>query len=87
MANLRDVARRARFDPFTVSRVPRGDPAQAVRLTTRPLILDAARELGYRPNQLAQALRAPCSGTVALLVDAIESLSFTEVSHEGELKR
>jgi LacI family transcriptional regulator len=81
MAKLRDVADLAGVDPSTASRVLRGDPAQHVRPETRQRILDAARELGYRPNALARSLRTRRTGMIGLLVPSLDNLGFAGVTH------
>lgn len=81
MANLRDVARRAGVDPSTASRVLRGDPSQQVRPETRERILDAARELAYRPNALARGLRTRRTDTIGLIIPTLDNLGFSEVTH------
>ncbi len=81
MANLKDVARRAGVDPSTASRVLRDDPGQQVRPETRQRILDAARELRYRPNALAQGLRTRRTDTLGLVVPSLDDLGFADVTH------
>jgi DNA-binding LacI/PurR family transcriptional regulator len=51
---MHDVARLAGVSHQTVSRVVNNHPS--VRLTTRNRVLDAMRELDYRPNNLARSL-------------------------------
>jgi LacI family transcriptional regulator len=81
MGNLRDVARLAEVDPSTASRVLRGDPAQQVRPETRQRILDAARELDYRPNALARSLRTRRTGTLGLVIPSLDNVGFADVTH------
>jgi LacI family transcriptional regulator len=81
LANLKDVARRAEVDPSTASRVLRGDPSQQVRPETRQRILDAARELKYRPNALAQGLRTRRTDTLGLIIPSLDNLGFADVTH------
>ena len=81
MANLKDVARRAGVDPSTASRVLRDDPGQQVRPETRQRILDAARELRYRPNALARGLRTHRTDTLGLIVPSLDDLGFADVTH------
>ncbi|MGW2306367.1 LacI family DNA-binding transcriptional regulator [Streptomyces sp. NPDC001809] len=52
---MADVAQRAGVSSQTVSRVSNGD--SAVVEATRRKVLDAMRELGYRPNSAARALK------------------------------
>jgi LacI family transcriptional regulator len=81
VAKLKDVARLARVDPSTASRVLRGDPRQAARSETRQRILRAATELGYRPNSLARGLRLRRTHTIALLVPDLNNVGFAEITH------
>ncbi|WP_055701562.1 MULTISPECIES: LacI family DNA-binding transcriptional regulator [Streptomyces] len=52
---MADVARLAEVSSQTVSRVSNGDPA--VVESTRQKVIDAMKELGYRPNSAARALK------------------------------
>jgi LacI family transcriptional regulator len=81
MAKLRDVARRAEVDPSTASRVLRGDPGQQVRPETRQRIIDAARDLRYRPNALARSLRTRRTGTIGLVIPSLDNVGFADVTH------
>ncbi len=53
---MADVARHAGVSPQTVSRVSNGYPG--VVEATREVVLAAMRELGYRPNSAARALKS-----------------------------
>jgi DNA-binding LacI/PurR family transcriptional regulator len=66
---LHDVAREAEVAVSTVSRAL-SDPDR-VNERTREHIQAVARELGYRPNRLAQALHTGRTGTLAVLVPDI----------------
>ena len=66
---LHDVAREAGVAVSTVSRAL-SDP-ERVNVTTREHVQAIARELGYRPNRLAQALPTGRTGMVAVLVPDI----------------
>ena len=55
MATVADVAKRAGVSVSTAARVLSGTGYAAEE--TRRLVLDAARELGYVPNQIARSLR------------------------------
>ena len=81
VANLKDVARQAGVDPSTASRVLRDDPGQQVRPETRQRILDAARELRYRPNALARGLRTRRTDTLGLVIPSLDDLGFADVIH------
>ncbi|HEX5323805.1 MAG TPA: LacI family DNA-binding transcriptional regulator, partial [Capsulimonadaceae bacterium] len=51
-----DVARAAGVSGWTVSRVLNGREDASIRGETRTRVLDAAKQLGYRPNNSARAL-------------------------------
>ncbi|AXE39904.1 LacI family DNA-binding transcriptional regulator [Acidipropionibacterium virtanenii] len=59
-----DVAGRAGVSGQTVSRVANG--MDNVEPATRERVLDAMRELGYRPNKAARALRSGHFGTIGV---------------------
>jgi len=69
MTRITDVARAAGVSPATVSRVL-NQPAM-VAPDKRDRVLAAVRELGYKPNAIAQSLRAGAVNTIALLVGDI----------------
>src|SRR3989442_5158990 len=72
-ARLDDVARAAGVHVSTVSRVINGNADVAVRPETRQRILDAARELQYRPNAIARGLKLATTGTLGLLVPSLRN--------------
>jgi LacI family transcriptional regulator, galactose operon repressor len=54
---IKQVADRAAVSPGAASRILRRDPSCRVKESTRGRVFSAARELGYSPNPMAQALR------------------------------
>lgn len=68
----RDIADRLGIGQKTVSRVFGGGPVSAA---TRQRVLQAARELGYRPNAGARAMRTGRTGSIVLLQSTRESAS------------
>lgn len=68
MTRLRDVARATGFSVTTVSRALRG--FDDVTEATRRRIEAAAREMNYRPHQIARKLVSGRSGMVGLVLDA-----------------
>ena len=62
---IREVAERAGVGIASVSRVLSGHPGATPRISAR--VLDAARELGYTPNMLAQGLRLRQTRTVGFV--------------------
>ena len=66
---LRDVAERAGVSITTVSRILNGrETGVPVREATRERIVAAAKELGYKPNLLARALRGSRSSLLGVIV-------------------
>ena len=87
MATLSDVATMAGVSVSAVSRVLTGAADARVSEATRKRINDAARELDYRPNYAARALKFSRTNVVALVVpdltNAIVSELMRGVEHEG----
>src|SRR5919198_1449533 len=74
-----DVARHAGVSQSTVSLVFSGKGQGRVSQATQEAVRRSARELGYRPNVAAQALRLGTSRAVALLVPDITNPFFSRV--------
>jgi DNA-binding LacI/PurR family transcriptional regulator len=74
-----DVARCAGVSQSTVSLVFSGKGRGRVSEATAERVRDCARELGYRPNVAAQALRLGASRAVALLVPDMTNPFFSKV--------
>jgi DNA-binding LacI/PurR family transcriptional regulator len=74
-----DVARHAGVSQSTVSLVFSGKGPGRVSEATQDRVRRAARELGYRPNVAAQALRLGTSRAVALVVPDITNPFFSRV--------
>ena len=74
-----DVARRAGVSQSTVSLVFSGKGQGRVSEETQERVRRCARELGYRPNVAAQALRLGSSRAVALLVPDVTNPFFSRV--------
>ena len=74
---LRDVSAASGVSEMTVSRVlrNRGDVSDA----TRQKVLDAAKELGYVPNQIAGSLASQRVNLVAVIVPSLSNMVFPEV--------
>jgi transcriptional regulator with XRE-family HTH domain len=62
-----DVARRAGVSKSLVSMALRGDPG--VSQTRQEAVLDAAAQLGYRPNRAASILAGTRTDTVGVIVE------------------
>lgn len=77
-ATLHDIAEKAGVSVSTVSRVL-NDKGMASRISrdTRERIVRTARELNYRPNQLAQGLRLKQTNTIGLVAPDIANPFFS----------
>jgi DNA-binding LacI/PurR family transcriptional regulator len=69
--SMADVARRAGVSSQTVSRVSNGHPGVVDR--TREQVLAAMRELGYRPNSAARALRSGRFRTIGVILFSLST--------------
>jgi len=78
-ATLRDVARVAGVHPGTVSRALNPQTRGLVNERTARRVLDAAKELGYRPNPIARGLRTNRSNTIGVLVPDLMNPLFAAV--------
>src|SRR5207249_9844667 len=74
-----DVARRAGVSQSAVSLVFGGKAAGRVGKRTQEAILQAARELGYRPNSAARTLRSGRSRLIALAIPDVSNPYFATV--------
>ncbi|WP_290862101.1 LacI family DNA-binding transcriptional regulator [Hamadaea sp.] len=87
--SMADVARLAGVSSQTVSRVSNGSPG--VVDTTREQVLAAMRELGYRPNSAARALKRGAFRTIGVILFSLASTGnsrtleaiATHAAHEG----
>ncbi|MGV8895316.1 MAG: LacI family DNA-binding transcriptional regulator [Rhodoglobus sp.] len=68
-ANIRDVAALAGVSHMTVSRVLNEHPS--ISPGTRERVLEAIRELNYRPNSAARALASRKSSRIGVVVDSV----------------
>ncbi len=75
---IHDVARSAGVSRQTVSRAL-NDKAE-IDGSTKQRVLDAARELGYRPSRFARGLVRPETTTIGLVVPDLLNPFFTEVA-------
>lgn len=86
MATLKDVAQKACVDVSTVSRALNN--TSYVHPETKARIVAAAKELGYRPNVMAQALRQGRRHTLGVIVPRLHLTIFSEIlpgiEHEAE---
>lgn len=73
------VAARAGVSLATAARVLRADPTLNVRPATRERVVDAARDLGYRPNRLASGLRTRRTGSIAIILPDPQNLAWIDL--------
>jgi|LSQX01.2.fsa_nt_gb LacI family transcriptional regulator len=78
MANIKDVAKLAGVSPGTVSRALNGK--SYVKSETRERILNAIKQLDYKPNTVAQTLKAGYSHSIALVIPNIENPIFPSIT-------
>ncbi|MEM8576608.1 MAG: LacI family DNA-binding transcriptional regulator [Pseudomonadota bacterium] len=74
---LRDVSEASGVSEMTVSRVLRG--RGDVSTATREKVLEAAKTLGYVPNQIAGSLASQRVNLVAVIIPSLSNLVFPEV--------
>ncbi|HEU4426705.1 MAG TPA: LacI family DNA-binding transcriptional regulator [Pilimelia sp.] len=79
---LQDVARRAGVSRTTASFVMTGRRDMRISLDAQQRVLQAARELNYRPNLMARGLRTKLTHTIGLVSDTIATEPFA-----GEIVR
>ncbi len=76
---LKDVAARARVHPATASRALNPETRLLVREDTAQRVLDAAAELGYRPNTVARSLRTRRSHSIGVLIPDLNNPLFPPI--------
>ena len=75
---IRDIAKVAGVTHGTVSRALRGSPL--VRAETAERIKSIARNMGYRPNRIAQSLRQKRTKTIGLVIPDISNPFFSTLT-------
>ncbi len=78
MANILDVALKAGVSIATVSRVVNKSDHK-VNPTTRERVLEAVRELDYRPNALAKGLLMKKTMTIGIIIPDISNPYYAEI--------
>jgi LacI family transcriptional regulator len=78
--SLRDVARAANVSMATASRALNG--LKGMSDQTRSRVLEAAAQLGFRPNEIARSLKVRASRTIGLVTDDLEGV-FTMLIARG----
>lgn len=79
---IKDVARRANVSPATVSRVFTG--SANVSPENREAVLQAARELNFKPNHLARSLKLKKTETFGLLIPDISNPYYAQLARSAE---
>ena len=78
-ATLRDVAKLAAVHPGTVSRALNPETRRMVNEETARRVLEAAAQLGYRPNPIARGLKTNRSHTIGVLVPDLTNPLFPPI--------
>jgi LacI family transcriptional regulator len=86
-ATMTDIAAAVGVSQATVSLVLNNRGGTRVAESTRERVLDAARELGYRPNVAAKTLREGKAGLIGFVGDAVVSSPFSGRIVEGAQTR
>lgn len=82
MATVADVASTAGVSVSTAARVLSGNGYASEE--TRRLVLEAARDLGYVPNQIARSLRTKQTRMVGLLIGDVENSFYSVIARNVE---
>jgi LacI family transcriptional regulator len=82
VATIADVAKKAGVSVSTAARVLSGRGYAAVE--TRRLVLEAAKDLGYVPNQIARSLRTRQTQMVGLLIGDVENFFYSVLAKNVE---
>ena len=82
MATVADVAKRAGVSVSTAARVISGHGYAAEK--TRRHVLEAAKDLGYVPNQIARSLRTRRTQMIGLLIGDLENLFYSSIARNVE---
>lgn len=83
---LADVAKRAAVSPTAASLILNGREGTRLSADAKQRVLDAAAELGYRPNLMARGLRMEKSATVGFVSDRIASTRYAGPMIRGALR-
>ena len=78
MITIKDIAERAGVSYATVSRALNGQRDDSE--TTRQLIFDLARDIGYQPNAIARVLVKKKSGIIAVVVPDVSNHFFADIT-------
>jgi LacI family transcriptional regulator len=76
---INDVAKKANTSKATVSLVLNGKDNR-ISNETRDIVLQAANEIGYRPNRIARSLTQSRTKTLGLIIPDIRNTFFAEIA-------
>jgi LacI family transcriptional regulator len=80
---LKEVAQKANISIRTVSRVL--NDSSLVNKKTKAIVLDAIKELNYKPNLVARSLKCRKSHCIGIVVDDLRSPFYGPIIKEIEL--
>ncbi|MFV0441666.1 MAG: LacI family DNA-binding transcriptional regulator [Lachnospirales bacterium] len=80
---IKDIAKKAGVSPATVSLVLNSKPV-SISANTKKKVFEAAKELNYRPNQLAVSLVTNTTNTIGLIIPDSSNPFFAKLSNEIE---
>lgn len=80
MVTIRDVAKQAGVSVSTASRILSNSTKETYAQATRKKVLQASRELGYRPNFAARALASGQTNIIAAIFPRIYDTPFTALA-------
>ncbi|GMA94961.1 hypothetical protein GCM10025881_17850 [Pseudolysinimonas kribbensis] len=83
---LADVARRAGVSPTAASMILNGKPDTRLSADAHARVNAAARDLGYRPNIGARALRTDRTYTIGFISDVVATTRFASGLIKGALE-
>ncbi len=76
---LKDVAKKANVSLSSVSHILNDRPGCYASKATRKRVMDAVKEMNYRPNRTAQSLVSGKSNLIGLVIPAISNIFFPEI--------
>lgn len=82
MATVADVAKQSGVSVSTAARVLSGSGYASDE--TRRIVLDAAKDLGYVPNQVARSLRTRRTQLIGLLISDVENSFYSSIARHVE---
>ncbi len=77
---IQDIARELNLSAMTVSRVLNRSLGASVAAETAERVLQAATEMGYRPNRHARALATGRTHTIAIWISHLHSSVYTQIA-------